>query len=495
MRPSERVNLHPSTHSPAELPTKSFDVICIGSGWAGRVLAARIVKAGLSALIVESELFGGDCPFWACVPSKVLLRSPEVLNAAKGVGGARERVNGDNVDTSAMFKRRDMITMGWDDTEGLIPLIESTGAHMVRGVGKLAGEKKVQVIPNQGEAVLLDARLAVVLCTGSSPVIPNVPGLREANPWTPRDATSASYVPEHLIIVGGGVVGSEMATAYSSFGAKVTVIASSTEILAGVDSEAGKIVRESLEARGVSFHLSAKVIKVQRPAEDKVIVELSSGSSLSGSEILLAAGRKANLEEIGLEDVRVRVEGRFLPVDEHLRVRGVEGKWLYAAGDLNGRAPLTHISKYHAAVAANAILANAKGESDEGDEWSNNSATADKKAVPQVIFTDPVVASVGLTRTAAKAQGLSFREITAPMTSPGYNIHSDEPASSWAQWLLDDDNRLVGATFVGTDAAEVLHASTMAIVGGITLDRMMHAIPSFPTLSWMYYNLMDAAGV
>jgi dihydrolipoamide dehydrogenase len=330
-------------------------------------------------------------PFWACVPSKVLLRSPEVLQSAKTIRGAKERLNGnEKVDTKSLFERRDQITSGWDDTKALVPLIQRTGVQMVRGFGSIAGEKLVKVTPHQGTPVELQARLAVVLSTGSSPTLPEIPGLKEADPWQPRDATSSTVVPKHLIIMGGGVAGAECATAYSSYGSKVTVICSSSEILPRVDPEAGKIVRQALEAKGVTFYCSADVKKVDRISPDKLVVELATGDRLEGTELLVTAGRKANLEGLGLENIGVQVEARFLPVDEHLRVRGVNGKWLYAAGDLNGRALMTHISKYHAAVAANAILADSKGERDEDTAYSATSATADHQAVPQVIFTDPV---------------------------------------------------------------------------------------------------------
>ena len=435
-------------------------------------------------------------PFWACVPSKALLRSPEVLQTAKTTQGAKERVNGDRgVDTKALFQRRDKITMGWDDTVGLVPLIQSTGAQMVRGFGKLVGEKKVQVTPHQGEPIQLEARLAVVLCTGSSSTLPDIPGLKDADPWQPRDATSSTTVPDHLIVMGGGVVGVECATAYISYGKKVTLVCHSSELLPRVDSEAGKLVRLSLEKKGVTVLCSTAITKVQRSSPNKLTAELSNGDRLEGSELLVAAGRKANLEGLGLDSVGVSADDRFLPVDEHLRVKGASGRWLFAAGDINGRSLLTHTSKYHAAIAANAILADSKGGADDDADYSETSATADRYAVPQVIFTDPVVASVGLTRAAAASRGLKVREITSTMASPGYNIHSDEPADSWAQWLVDHQNCLVGATFVGADAAETLHASTVAIVGKIPLERMMHAIPSFPTLSWVYYNLLDAAGL
>lgn len=426
----------------------------------------------------------------------MLLRSPEVLQSAKTIRGAKERINGsEGVDTKALFERRDQITMGWDDTKGLVPLIESTGAQMVRGFGKLVGEKTVQITPPGGAVVELEARLAVVLATGSTHILPDIPGLKDADPWGPRDATSSSDVPGHLIIMGGGVVGAECATAYSSYGAKVTLVCSSAEIIPRMDPEAGRIVRQALEAKGVTVLCSAKVTRVERLGPSKLMVDLSTGGRFEGSELLVAAGRKANIGGIGLENVGVDAGDRFLQVDEHLRVVGVTGKWLYAAGDVNGRSPLTHSSKYHAAVVANAIVADSKGVCDGDSDYSATSATADRHAVPQVIFTDPVIASVGVTRIAAKGKGLKVREVPGTMAGPGYNIHSDQPAESWAQWLIDDQDRLVGATFVGSDAAEVLHASTVAIVGGVQMSRLMHAIPSFPTLSWVYYNLMDAAGL
>ena len=290
-------------------------------------------------------------------------------------------------------------------------------------------------------------------------------------------------------------MGCEMATAYASYGAKVTVVCSSSEIIPSVDPEAGKIVREALEARGVTFHMETRIVAVERPTQDEVTLTLSTGKRVSGTELLVAAGRKAKLNDLGLESVGVQANSRFLSVNENLCVPADGGQWLYAAGDINGRARLTHSSKYHAAITANAIIAHAKSEARAEMEWSSSTATADSYAIPQVIFTDPVVASVGLTRQIAAAQGKTVHQVTAPMTSPGYIIHMDNPAASWAQWLLDEENRIVGATFVGTDAAEVLHASTVAIVSGVKLERLMHAIPSFPTLSWVYYNLMDAAGV
>jgi dihydrolipoamide dehydrogenase len=295
--------------------------------------------------------------------------------------------------------------------------------------------------------------------------------------------------------MGGGAVAVEMATAYSAFGSKITLITTASQLVPRVDQEPSRLLKESLEQRGVEIHLNASTIKVQRSGSN-ITVNLSTGETISGTELLVAAGREAQLEQLGLDKVGLSANGQHLEVDDGLKVKGVNGTWLYAAGDINGRAPMTHSSKYHATIVANGILNNAKKPgSGTTAEWSSSQATADNYAVPQVIFTDPVVATVGLTSSAAKAKGKKVREVTTTMDAPGYMIHSGKPSPSFAQWLLDENDRLVGATFVGTDAAELLHASTVAIVGGMTLDRLMHAVPSFPTLSWVYYNLMDAAGV
>jgi pyruvate/2-oxoglutarate dehydrogenase complex dihydrolipoamide dehydrogenase (E3) component len=502
MPTTDSINLHPKTHLPSSLKSHTYDVISLGSGWAGRVIAARCVAAGLSAVVVERELIGGDCPFWACVPSKALLRPNEALDGTKKVGGAKERLVSENVgvDVEAVFRRRDALASGWDDTAHLIPMVEKSGADIVRGVGKIIGEKKVEV-ENGQERIELEARHAVAICTGSEPIIPHIPGLAEAKPWGPREATSSSAVPEHLIIIGGGVVGAEMATAYSSYGAKVTIIHRSTELLPRLDPEAGKLVRESLASDGVKTLLSTSIVSVQRPVPGgSVTIQLSSGESLTGSDILVATGRRAITQQVGLESIGLKAlveQGGSLPVDESLLITGVPGSWLYAAGDVNGRALLTHTSKYHGRIAANAIIARAKGVfPSHPTKFDAVSATADLVAVPQVIFTSPTVASVGLTRTDAHRVGRVVREITAPAATLGAILHADGYPAGWAQWIVDANSGvLLGATIVGKDAANLLHASTVAIVGGLKIEQLVHAIPPFPTMSEVYLNLIDAAGL
>jgi len=507
----DTINLHPSSHPPSALPTKTYDIICLGSGWAGRVLAARCAGKGLSSVIVEEELLGGDCPFWACVPSKALLRPQQALDAALAVGGVRElfapsSTSGGSaelkVDPRAVFRRRDAYTHHWDDAF-LGPLLENSGVVIVRGTGSIVGERKVLVRnvaagDRNGEEVLLEARYVVAVCTGSEPVIPKeVAGLADARPWGPRQATSSSAVPEHLLVLGGGAVGTEMATAYASLGAKVTLVTKTEELLPKVDVEAGRLVRNKLIEKGVAVYTSTRATSAKRGEDGSVTVELTNGETIRATEILVASGRKARTAGIGLEQFGLKTDGAPLEVDETLCVAAVSGGWLYALGDVNGRAPLTHSSKYHGRIAANAIVAKFKDRRDtDTAPYSAYSATADLEAQPQVVFTNPTVASVGMTRASAQAKGLKFREVTAPLSTLGAKLHAEGYEDGWAQWIIEESTgRLLGATLVGDDAAELLHPSTVAVVGGLTLDRLAHAVPPFPTMSEVYLNLLEAAGL
>jgi dihydrolipoamide dehydrogenase len=363
---------------------------------------------------------------------------------------------------------------------------------------RFAGVKKVRVESPDGESVELDARHAVAVCTGSEAMFPDIPGLKEAKPWTPREATSSSVLPKHLIIMGAGAVGCEMATAYSWFGAKVTVIAITEEILPRFAEQAGKIVRENLSSRGVVFHLATKVTAAKRTKKGSVEITMENGVTVSGDEVLVATGRKPSTGDVGLETLGLPTDGTSIVVDDSLCVGSVPGNWLYAIGDVNGRSPLTHMCKYQGRIAGDTIVARVKGRFGEGQKniaWGKFSATADHDAIPQVVFTDPVVASVGLTSSAAKKAGRSVREVAVDLTTVGSLLHGDEQ-HGWAQWIVDSSsNKLLGATFVGRDVEDLLHASTVAVVGGVTLDRLVHAVPSFPTMTEVYLNLIDAAGV
>ena len=467
-----------------------------GSGWASHIAAKRLGKEGMSSIIIEFELFGGDCPFWACVPSKALLRPGEALDEAKKVPGVSSNVsNVTGPDVEKVLERRDAFTSNWDDSRVVIPFISGDNITLVRGRGKIIGVKQVLVESPDAHSVTLDARQAVVVCTGSEPIFPNIPGLAEAKPWTPRHAASTSLVPKHLVILGAGAVGCEMATVFTDLGGKVSLISSTTELLPRIDPEAGALVRQSLSAMGVKVYVSAKVTKVHRISDSELVVSLQSGVTINATEILVAAGRRPRTEDLGLEAFGLAVDGRPIAVDESLLVPLDSGNWLYAGGDVNGRAAMTHTTKYQGRILASSILARRNGAQPKGVEWDAISATADKYARPQVVFTRPTVASVGFTRHAAKASGKKVREITAPLKTLGARLREDEFEDGWAQWIIDEDSgTLLGATFVGDNVTELLHASTVAIVGHMDLARLAHAIPSFPTMSEVYLSLIEAAG-
>ena len=475
----------------SDLGNGSYDVLCIGSGWAGRALAGKLVRKGLTALVIDDDLVGGECPFYACVPSKALLRSSEALDAAFAVDGAKQRISNPKVDVAAVFQRRDILISNYDDTQVMVPMVLKSGVDLLRGRGKLVGERKVEVTSTDGESIILEARTAVALCTGSSPKIPDIPGLAQSKPWTPREATGAKHAPESLLILGAGVAGCEMATAYAQFGTKVILVGSSDRTLPKVEKKAGDIVKQSLQKKNVEVLLETRLTNVERVDSDRINVKTSTGQSFQVSQILVAAGRYANTKGIGLETVNLPGDGSLIDVNDSLLVQGVSGEWLYALGDINGRAPLTHMCKYHGRIAASAILKNLGKEA----PLANSTAIADHHATPSVVFTWPQVATVGLTQDEAARKGIKVKFIESSLFTVGSMIHGIPPDEGWASWVIDEESqKLLGMTLVGRDVGEIIHAATVAIVGGLTLQQLAHAVPSFPTISEVFLNLLESAG-
>jgi len=462
----------------------TYDLIVIGAGAVGENVADYATRGGLRVALVESELVGGECSYWACMPSKALLRSGAALRAAKAVPGAAEAVTGD-LDVSAVLRRRDSFTSGWDDASQ-VQWVESTGIDLIRGHATITGVKEVTV----GDDVHT-ARHAVVVATGSTAVVPDVPGLREASPWTSREATSAEEVPQSLVVVGGGVVAVEMATAYRSFGTVVTLVARSG-LLGGMEPFAGEIVGDSLRDAGVDVRTGVSPTRVTRTEHGTVEVVLDDDSTVVADEVLVATGRAPRTGDLGLESVGVATEGP-LEVDDTMLVHGTD--WLYGVGDVNGRALLTHQGKYQARAAGEVIAARAKGVAPQTQPWGAHVATADDAAVPQVTFSDPEVASVGLTAEAARRRGVDVRTVDYDMASVAGSALQSDSYRGQARLVVDRARGVVvGATFVGPEVSELLQSATVAVVGEVPVDRLWHAVPAYPTVSEVWLRLLEEYG-
>ncbi len=470
--------IHPGhDHRPQELTETTYDVIVLGAGSTGENVADYAQRGGLTAVLVESELVGGECSYWACMPSKALLRPVEARSDAQAVAGSREAVTGE-LDVEAVFARRDSFTSSWRD-DGQASWVDGAGMALARGQGRLTGVRTVEV-----DGVTLTARHAVVVCTGSTAALPPIEGLADSRPWTAREATSASAVPVRLAVMGGGVVGVEMATAWRALGAQVTVIERSDRVLANYEPEVGTRVTKILRDSGVEVRVGVSVTKVAR--DGQVVATLDDGSTVEADELLVAVGRKAATADLGLSSVGLE-PGSWLTVDDTMLVEGFD--WLYAAGDVNARALLTHMGKYQARVAGTVIAARAQGRALTG-AWTQHAATADHAVVPQVVFTNPPVASVGLTEAVARKQGLSVTTVSYDIGSTAGGALYADGNPGWAQLVVSGD-RLVGATFFGPGVSEMVHAAAVAIVGEVPLQRLWHAVPSYPTMSEVWLRLLD----
>jgi dihydrolipoamide dehydrogenase len=456
-----------------------FDVIVLGAGPPGENAAGRAVDNGLTAAIVESELVGGECSYWACIPSKTLLRPGDVIAAARRVPGAAEAVTG-HISAAAAFAQRDYQVSSYDDS-GQLPWLEDKGIELVRGIGRLNGERVVEVALREGGSRTLTARRAVVLATGTSAAIPPVPGLAAAAPWTNREMTGAKEVPERLLVVGGGPVGVEMAQAFRRLGsAQVTVVENAPRLLGREEPFASDEVRAAFEAEGIRVMVGAAVTEVRRTAADApVTAVLGDGVEVEADEILVAVGRRPRTADIGLDSVGLE-PGRYVDVDDRLRAVGVDGDWLYAVGDVNGRALLTHMGKYQARIAGDVVA---------GKPIRDLASVA---VIPRVTFTDPQVAAVGLTEAQAREKYPGLRTARTSVGSVAGAYVEGNGIDGTAFLVIDSDrNVIVGATFTGPGIAELLHSATIAIIGEVPLERLWHAVPSFPTLSEVWLRLME----
>ena len=449
---------------------QTFDVVVIGGGPAGEVAAGRLGGDGLEVALVERELVGGECSFWACMPSKALLRPGEALAEVNRIPGALEAVTG-SLDVATTLRRRDEIIHDLDDSSQL-PWLEDNSVTLIRGEARVTGERTVQV----GDETI-EARKAVVVATGSRASLPPIDGLAEARPWDNRELTTAKRAPESLIIVGAGVVGAEMAQAYATFATRVTLVEPGPRILAREEPFAAEQVTEALRARGVDVRVDTGVERVARES-GIAVATLSDGSTVTGEEIAVTAGRTPNsevVEALGYEP------GKPIAVDDWMVSERFD--WLYALGDVNGRVLLTHMGKYQASIAADHIA----GRRTHAQHRANDALS------PRVIFTDPQIAAVGHTERSAADAGITVRAVEVETSGNAGGSFYGRGAPGTARMLVDEERQVVvGATVTGAEVAEFVHPFTIAIVGEVPIDLLWHAVPCFPTRSEIWLRLLES---
>jgi pyruvate/2-oxoglutarate dehydrogenase complex dihydrolipoamide dehydrogenase (E3) component len=443
------------------------DVIVLGVGTCGEDLSLRLLDAGLEVVGVEANLVGGECPYWACLPSKMMIRAANILQEARrasGMAGKIELIP----DWNLVAKRvRAEATGGWDDSLA-VERFEKRGGRLVKGYGRLAGPRTVTVGDKD-----FTAQRGVVIATGSKPAIPPIPGLDSADYWTTRDVIKVEKLPESMIVLGGGAVGCELGQTLARFGVKVTIVEAVNRILPLEEPEVSEVVETAFTSEGIQVQTGAEVRQVISRS-GSIIVVLDGGLQLESERLLVATGRTVNLGSIGLEAAGLDAKGRFVRVDE--RLRAADGIW--AMGDITGKAMFTHVALYQSAIVAADIL---------GDDHP----PARYEAVPRVTFTDPEVGSVGMTEADAITSNLDIAVVVKqlPATFRGW-LH----ASSGGVIKLIVDRKasvLLGASVVGPHGGEMLGVLSLAVHARLPLGVLRSMIYAFPTF---YGGIGEALG-
>jgi pyruvate/2-oxoglutarate dehydrogenase complex dihydrolipoamide dehydrogenase (E3) component len=437
-----------------------YDAIVLGAGPVGQVCAGELADGGMRVAIVERELVGGECSYWACIPSKTLLRPGEALEAAREVSGAAEAVTG-SIDLGSALEYRNFMTSDWDDT-GAVKWLDGKGIDLLRGEAKVAGAGQVSV-----GAETYDTE-RIVIATGSSPVIPPIDGLRDLEGiWTNREATEFKELPASLIVLGGGPVGVELSQAFRRFGSEVTLCEGESRLLPREAEAVGEAVATAFEEEEIALRLGEHASAAERGSDGQYVLRFEKGDDVSGERLLVATGRRARVHDIGLDAVGITPGKQGIEVDERLRA----GDGVWAIGDATGIMPFTHVGKYQARIAARDML---------GD----SSARADYRAVPRVVFCDPQVAAVG--EQSAASTGTAQLSGVA-RTSTYTREYAEKPGFLS---LVSDGSKLVGAYAVGPEAGEWLQQATLAVRAEVPLAVLRDTIQPFPTFSEAFVNAL-----
>ncbi|MDP9455750.1 MAG: NAD(P)/FAD-dependent oxidoreductase [Actinomycetota bacterium] len=443
--------------------TERYDAVILGMGPGGEVAASRLIAGGKRVAVVERELIGGECAYWACIPSKTLLRPPEVRGEASRAFGTSTPT----LELEEVFDYRDQMIRNLDDS-GQVKGYEEQGATVFKGEGRISGPSKVEV---NGETLETEH---VIVASGSAANVPPIEGLEAVPVWTNREATTTREVPSRVVVIGGGPVGLEMGQTLSRFGSRVTLVQHADGLLNREDGEVGELIRAAFAEEGIEV-LTGRSAKKARMDGGTAVVELDDGTELETDVVMVGTGRKPNTEGLGLESVGVEPGGKGLPVDERCRL--AEGVW--AVGDVTGVMPFTHVAMYQGRVVADNILGKERKASYRG--------------IPRVVFTDPEIAAAGLTEEQAKERGIDVATATLDLTQSLARPWTYEEDPRGHLGLVADRDRgvLVGAWAVAPQASEWIHQASQAIRAEIPIDTLLDGVAQFPTYSEAYLKALE----